>query len=290
MQTAAALTMVRGDAFFLKTWVRYYGDMLGRENCYIVNHGRGSDVGDIAEGCNIIGIPGDPHPNFDMKRWRMLNNFVQGLRSYYTHVIVGDVDELVVVDPAKDVDLLGFLEQARARRVFTPVGLEVIHRIDVEPDAIVDRVLGPRRHVRLAPHYSKPCVVSMGTKIARGGHYTQFDQLLTPDGLYLFHLKYCDFDNYVQVMNARNQVTQDVGVGVRDAAIGGHWFPEARGEDRAVFEGFSSREMKEGFDLGWVRRRMHRSFGPRGDTGFYNFKRPEYEGQYLLPERFSGLF
>lgn len=41
---AAALTMVRGDAFFLKAWLRHYGETFGRENCYIVNHGRGSDV------------------------------------------------------------------------------------------------------------------------------------------------------------------------------------------------------------------------------------------------------
>lgn len=290
MQTAAALTMVRDDTFYLKAWLRYYGGMFGRENCYIVNHGRGAEVAQLAEGCNIIGIPGEPHPNFDMKRWRMLNNFVQGLRSYYKHVVVGDVDELVVVDPIRECSLLEFLEQIKPRRVLTPVGLEVIHRTDLEADVIEDTILGPRRYVRLAPHYSKPCVISMGTKIARGGHYTQFDQLLTPDGLFLFHLKYCDFENYVQVMNARNKVTQDIGVDVKDAAIGGHWFPETRGEDHAVFQAFQGLELKEGFDLGWVRRRMHRSFAPRGDTGFYNFKRPDYDGQYLLPDRFSGLF
>ena len=71
MQTAAALTMVRDDTFYLKAWLRYYGGMFGRENCYIVNHGRGIEVAQLADGCNIIGIPGDPHPNFDMKRWRM---------------------------------------------------------------------------------------------------------------------------------------------------------------------------------------------------------------------------
>ena len=99
MQTvAAAVTMVRDDAFFLSAWLRHYGGLLGRENCYIVNHGRGDVVAELAAGANVIGIPGDPHANFDMKRWRLLNNLVQGLRCYYDHVIVGDVDELVVVD------------------------------------------------------------------------------------------------------------------------------------------------------------------------------------------------
>jgi hypothetical protein len=285
---AAALTMVRDDAFFLNAWVRHYGDMFGRENCYIVNHGRGPEVAELAPGCNIIGIPGDPHPNFDMKRWRMLNNFVQGLRCYYTHVVVGDVDELVVVDPAHGGTLLDYLKGTRPKRILTPLGLEVIHRIDQEQEEISGQILGPRRHVRLAPHYSKPCIVSHGAKIARGGHFTQFDQLIAPTELFLFHLKFCDYGNYVDTMNARNRVTKEVGVGVRDAAIGRHWFAEARGEDRQVFEAFADLPLQDGFDLGWVRARMERSWGPRGDTGFYAFKRPDYVGQYHLPERFNG--
>ncbi|MBT55136.1 MAG: hypothetical protein CMF72_17265 [Mameliella sp.] len=286
---AAALTMVRGDAFFLKAWLRHYGETLGRENCYIVNHGRGGDVADLAEGCNIIGIPGDPHPNFDMKRWRMLNNLVQGLRCYYTHVVVGDVDELVVVDPAHGGSLLDYLKEARPKRILTPLGLEVIHRTDIEDTPISGAILGPRRHVRLAPHYSKPCVISHGAKIARGGHFTQYEHLIAPDELYLFHLKFCDFSNYTATMNARNKVTEEVGTGIQDTAIGRHWFAEARGEDREVFDAFTRLPMQDGFDLSWVRKRMKRSWAPRGETGFHAFKRPDYDGQYLLPDRFVGV-
>ncbi|WP_370311757.1 glycosyltransferase family 2 protein [Sagittula sp.] len=287
---AAALTMVRDDAFFLKAWLRHYGEVFGRENCYIVNHGRGDEVAALAEGCNVIGIPGDPHPNFDMKRWRLLNNLVQGLRCYYTHVVVGDVDELVVVDPDDGRDLLEYLTETKPRRFLTPLGLEVIHRIDVEEEEISDHILGSRRHVRLAPHYSKPCIVSHGAKIARGGHFTQYDKLHAPDELYLFHLKFCDFRNYTEVMNARNAVTESVGADVQTASIGRHWFAEARGEDRAVFEAFADLEMMDGFDLGWVRKRMHRSWGPRGETGFWHFARPEFEQQYVVPDRFVGAF
>ena len=290
MQTVAAVTMVRDDAFFLKAWLRHYGEMFGRENCYVVNHGRGQEVSDLAQGCNVIGIPGDPHRKFDIKRWSLLNNLVGGLRRYYRHVIVGDVDELVVVDPDAGVNLRQWLETAAEGRIYTPVGLEVIHRIDIEQEPVTDRILGPRRHVRLAPHYSKPCVVSAPAKLSRGGHFAQYDKLHTPDGLYLMHLKWCDFDAYVQAMDRRNAVTEQVGAAVSQAAIGRHWFAEARGEDRTQFEAFAELEMEEGFDLGWVRRKMHRSFGPRGDTGFFAFRRPEYRKQYLLPERFTGLF
>ncbi|MEP4198238.1 MAG: glycosyltransferase family 2 protein [Aliishimia sp.] len=290
MQTVAAVTMVRDDAFFLKAWLRHYGDMFGRENCYIVNHGRGEMVNTLAQGCNIIGIPGDPHKNFDVKRWGLLNNLFGGLRRYYRHVIVGDVDELVVVDPDAGLNLRDWLEQAPEGRIYTPVGLEVIHRVDLEDTPAHDLVLGPRRHVRLAPHYSKPCIVSTAAKLSRGGHFAQYDKLHTPDQLYLMHLKFCDFAAYSEVMDRRNVVTADVGGTVKDAAIGRHWFAEARGEDRAVFEAFAKLEMQDGFDLRWVRRKMHRSFGPRGDTGYYEFKRPDFDKQYVLPERFIGLF
>ncbi|WP_319823598.1 glycosyltransferase family 2 protein [Thalassovita sp.] len=287
--TVAVVTMVRDDLFFLKIWLDYYGRQFGRENLYIVNHGRGDDVARLAQGCNVIGIPGDPHKNFDMKRWRLLNNLVMGLRSYYAQVIVGDVDELVIMDPDDGRSLLHFLQEARVGRVLTPLGLEVIHRIDQEDQPITDTVLGPRRHVRLAPHYSKPCVISVGTKIARGGHFTQFDKLFTPDNLYLLHLKFCDFGQYVAAMDRRNAVAQGLG-DIKDVGIGRHWFTEARGEDRALFNAFTDLEMLDGFDMRPYRKKMQRSFGPRGDTGYFHFDRPDYGLQFVLPERFNALF
>ncbi len=288
--TAAAVTMVRDDLFFLDTWLRHYGAEFGRENLYVINHGRGEAVAELARGCNVIGLPGDPHRNFDMKRWRLLNNIVGGLKSYYKHVVVGDVDEILVMDPEKGRTLLQFLEVRRAGRVLTPLGLEVLHRIDVETDPITDRVLGPRRHVRVAPHYSKPCVISTGTKIARGGHFTQFPELITPESLYLFHLKFCDFGEYASAMNRRNAVTAEIGTGIDDTAVGRHWFASERGEDRALFDGFARLEMVEGFDMQPYRQHMHDTFKLRGDTGFYEFDRPDYDTQYLLPDRFNGIF
>jgi glycosyl transferase family 2 len=290
MQTVAAITMVRDDAFFLRAWLRHYGGLFGRENCYVINHGRGAAVAELAQGSNVIGIPGDPHKNFDMKRWRMLNNLVMALRPYYNHVIVGDVDELVVLDPEVGIDLRGWLETVPTGRVLTPLGLEVIHRIDTEDQPVTDTILGPRRHVRPAPHYSKPCVVSTGTKIARGGHFTQYGKLHVPEHLYLLHLKFCDLNAYGEVMDRRNAVTDEIGVGVKEASVGRHWFAEARGEDRAIFEAFLGLEMQEGFDMAPLRRRMQRSWKPRGDTGFWQFDRPDLDTQYLLPDRFSGVF
>jgi hypothetical protein len=288
MQTAAALTMVRDDAFFLKAWLRYYGKELGRDNCYVINHGRGGEVAALAQSCNVIGIPGDAHRNFDMKRWRMLNNFVMGLRCYYDHVIVGDVDELVVLDPEAGMDLRTFLGTVPANRVLTPLGLEVIHRIDLETEPVEGCILGPRRHVRPAPHYSKPCVVSVGTKIARGGHFTQYPKLHTPEHLYLLHLKFCDFTAYAEAMDRRNKVSAATGVPVREAAIGRHWFAEARGDDGRCFR--PSRRWRCGRGSTWARCAGactgHGNSGARPGTG--NSTARSRTGNMSCPSGLSG--
>ncbi len=53
----AVLTMVRDDAFFLRKWCEYYGGLFGRENLYVINHGRGQMVREIA-----WGLQRDRHP------------------------------------------------------------------------------------------------------------------------------------------------------------------------------------------------------------------------------------
>ncbi|ETX29113.1 glycosyltransferase family 2 protein [Roseivivax isoporae] len=286
--TAAAVTMVRDDPFFLSHWLRHYGEAFGRENLTVINHGGGAEVARLAEGCNVVAIPGTAHRNFDAKRWRLLNGIVSGLSGYYDFVVVGDVDELLVVDPAAGLGLRAFLDTLPRRTVHTPVGLEVIHRVDREPEPIRDRILGPRRHVRLAPHYSKPCVLGIGTRIARGGHFTQHPSLSTPEALYLLHLKYCDMGVYAATMDQRNRMAAETGAGVKEAMIGRHWFAEARGEDRALFEGFAGLETREAFRLAWVRRKMHETWAERGH-GLWQFERPDHPYQYVLPERFMGL-
>jgi len=147
MQSVAAVTKVRDDAFFLNAWLRHYGGQFGRENCSVINHGRGADVAKLAARCNVIGVPGDAHKNFD---------------------------------------------------------------------------------------------------------------------------------NYSAAMDRHHAVTADVGAGIKDAAIGRHWFGEERGEDRAAFEMFQTLEMMEEFDMRPLRRKMQRTFKPRGETGFYQFDRPDY--------------
>lgn len=288
MQTiAAALTMVRDDDFFLDRWVRYYGDMFGREACYVVNHGNQEAVRRIAEGCNIIAIP-DTSVKFDQLRWRLFNGLTQGLRSYFKYVVVGDVDEYVVADPKLGLDLLGFLDKAPGRKLLTPLGLEILHRTNLEPDPITGPILGPRRFARVSYHYSKPCLVGAPAKLSRGGHFANVDRLLTPEALYLFHMKYCDIAQYSGAMDRRNAVVNAAGIDRDQTGMGGHWFPQDRGDDEALFTSFKTRPLVRGFDMSPYRRKMHDSWRERGN-GLWQFQRGDYAHTHEVPERFFGI-
>lgn len=287
--TVAVVTMVRDDEFFLRKWVDYYGGLFGRENLYVINHGREDQVARIAKGCNLIGIPGETHKNFDALRWRLLNNVAAGLRGYYKHVVVGDVDELVVVDPARGGTLRDMLDHTPPGRVLTPLGLEVVHRTDREQESVEKRVLGPRRFVQVSMTYSKPCILSTNARLSRGGHFAEYDKLNLPKGLFLFHLKYCDYALFRDTLDRRNAVADGVQANTpRDAMIGRHWFAAARDDD-ATFAKFREMPVDEAFRMGEARRAMRQSWRPRSESGLWQFDRTEPDRLHKLPERFHGL-
>lgn len=287
--TAAAVTMVKGDYFFLSKWVAYYGGLFGRKSCYVIAHGEDPKIEDIASGCNVITIPFEPNPSFDVIRWRLLNAQTQALINYYKHVIVGDVDELVVIDPDISGNLHEYLSGVRTGQVLTPIGLEITHLPNEEKDGVEGPILGPRRFARHVASYSKPCVVSATTKLSRGGHFAKTGKFNSPDGLFLFHLKYSDFTQYAEAMDRRNAFTASTGAGFREASVGRHWFEGFRGDDAEIFKAFHNLERKP-FEFSGLRQKMRDAFEPRGDSGFWHSTRENEAGLFEIPERFFGMF
>ena len=281
--------MLRDDPFFLEKWLRYYGDLFGVENLYIINHGRGTENQRIAAGCNMIGIPGDPDKNFAGKRWRLLNGLVNGLRGYNDHIICVDIDEIVVVDPAVGGDLRDFLQAQKPGRVLTPFGLEIVHRTIDEPTPISDSVLGPRRHAQVKVRYSKPCVIGRAATLARGGHFADYDRLDMPDGLYMFHLKYCDLGVYAAATERRNHMVREMGVdNPAQSMVGREWFAEFRDDDQ-VFGQFNAMPVSPDFDFSETKKGMAKSWAPRGKKGLWHFDSVKPKHLHLVPERFFGL-
>ena len=54
MKRIAAITMVRGDAFYLRKWTAWYGGQLGEENLYILLDGRDQPLPDWCPKAHVI--------------------------------------------------------------------------------------------------------------------------------------------------------------------------------------------------------------------------------------------
>lgn len=282
------ITTVRDDLFFLRRWVDYYGGLFGREALFIVNHGNGAAVREIAAGCNLIPIPDGDIKNFNFSRWRTQNALLTALRQWYAHVIVCDVDEFIVVDPDSGHDLASWLAQAPVGTVYSPLGFDILHLRDREPDPVSRSILGPRRHASYNPYYTKPCIVSCPATLSRGGHYSSFAKLDAPEFLYLFHMKYCDFDAYVDMLNRRHVMVSDAGISeMAEKRTKASWFDESR-DDAAIFAPFMTREVAHSWDFRALREHLHKTFTRRNES-FFHFKRHNEPKLFEIPERFSGL-
>ena len=154
----AAMTMVGGDHFFLERWVEYYGRQLGRQNLFVLSHGGDPEHKRIAAGCNVIYLPFDETRDcFNQRRWQMLSRVTSGFTNFYNWVLVGDVDEIVAVDPDVSDNLVEYLSRLPERRG--------------------PKVISPRSMPWLTP---TPTPTAMAATSA--GHFAA-GQELSPDGM-----------------------------------------------------------------------------------------------------------
>lgn len=287
-QGVAVVTICRDDKFLLERWISYYGSLFGRSSLYVISHGDTEMVRETAKGCNVFPVPDIETDKFTMLHWRTKNALLNGLRQWFEHVIVCDVDEFIVVDPASGLTLKTWLDTAPTRTVYTAFGLELVHLRSKEVEPVTSHIIGPRMYAQVALHYAKPCIISHPTHLGRGGHYAEYNKLNLPEFLYLFHMRYCDFDLYQTTLDRRNSFIEvQQAVGDQDLQTNPKWFKENR-KDQATFDAFEQRPIAKDFDLNHIRADMHASWSPRNDN-LWHFQRPEYDEVYKLPARFAGV-
>lgn len=287
-QGVAVVTICRDDQFFLERWVAYYGTLFGRSSLYVISHGDTDMVREAAQGCNIFPVPAIETDKFTMLHWRTKNALLSGLRQWYAHVVVCDVDEFIVVDPSSGMNLKTWLDEAPTKTVYTAMGLEIVHLRSKEKDPVTSNILGPRMHAQVALHYAKPCIVSHPSQLGRGGHFSEYNKLNIPDFLYMFHMRYCDFDLFTATMNRRNTfVEAQQALAGEDLRTNPKWFKENR-KDLETFKAFEERPIVESFDFNHVRASMQATWKER-QNGLWHFQRPEYQELFKLPERFMGV-
>jgi hypothetical protein len=186
----AAVTMVYNEREYLPIWLRHYARHVGSENCYVIDHGSddGSTVG--LRQCNVIRVPRssyDPQIQSDFN-----SKFCSSLLCWYERVIYSDVDEILMPDPNIAATLRDYCELALPD-VVTAIGCNIVHVPNMEPGLDLKvPVTSQRSWVLACASMCKPLLTNRDIRWAGGSHSA--DARLAFDHLYLFHLRWFDFE------------------------------------------------------------------------------------------------
>ncbi len=291
-QTLGVMTMVYQDYFFLERWYRYYSAQLGPENLFIFSHGGDPKHREIAPNANVISVPRDPGMvKLERRRWRMQGFAASGLLDFYNWMIVGDVDEIVIVDPAKADGLVSYLEQtypntSQAPLNISPLGIEIIHLPEQEPLPLQDdaTILSRRQFFRVSRSYSKPCLIGKQAIFAAGGHRNTGGPRYLSDDLYLLHLRFVDYDMLEDRIAKRRTMldrAQEQNAQYQKAHVWDNTMQEYQDITRLEFRG-------ENIELKPEREALGKQFEKFKDQ--YVPGRARLDGLYKLPDRFGEVF
>lgn len=187
----AAVTMVYNEPEFIPLWIKYYGEQVGKENCYIVDNG--SDDGsldDYKDEVNIIRVPREYKDN--QQRTKFLSEFCSSLLNYFSHVIHVDVDEFIVANPAKYQGLKDYTSNwVKNRKSVTAIGLNVTQLPSEEQTIDFSKpILSQRSYVRFVSPMCKPCIIAKPITWSPGFHGSTHETVF--DDIYMFHMRYFD--------------------------------------------------------------------------------------------------
>ncbi len=291
--TIAFVTMVRDDHVFLRLWVDYYARHVPRNHLFILLDGFDQTAPDFTAGCQIINLPRvPPGPGWDERRWTMLADFNATLLGRFDVVVLNDVDEIIVPDPASGISLLDAVARAREVGVINPFAVDVVHRHDICPDPIdpMQPILRQRPHVRVTEVYAKPCITSVPVRWNLGGHEADFPKLNLDPALYLFHLRFIDRDMLLARQATRLAITQAASPD-QPIVAGVGWSMSLNG-----VEGFLLSLQEEGapvendFQFDHKRRRIMSGWRKQEPSGLWRRgKIHNLRRTYVIPERFRDL-
>ncbi len=289
---AGAMTMVYKDYYFLKRWVDYYGRQFGREHLYILSHGGDPEHDRICEGANVIRLPRDPTLwRLERRRWGINSQFSAGMLRYYNWFIVGDVDEVVIVDPAVAPDLVTYLRTYTGKRVpasLCPFGIELIHNPEAEPEPLADDapILSRRRVFRANANYAKPCVLRKETGFTIGGHANSHQPRVLDPHLYLIHLRFFDYDMVTERLKGRKDMRATMAGDRPPEEVGKAW-----GKDLETFLKLSKGVAeREDIELADFRKRMIDEQQHLHDGRITFFGGGRTKSLFRLPDRFATVF
>ncbi|MCV2868327.1 hypothetical protein OEW28_06765 [Defluviimonas sp. WL0002] len=287
------VTMVYNDEVFLDIWSRYYAQYTDRKNLHVITHGPQPNAAKIAPGCTFLECPRDPrNPRLDQDRFAFINDYCAGLTKTHDRVIYNDVDEIVVLDPGVGSDLVGYIEAiAPDIGVITPLGLEIIHRPDIENDYDFTRPLfSQRKFVRVNGWYTKPCITNVPVVWGPDGHGSSHPHIHVDENLFVFHLKWFDKTYHVNRHKERlaYRFKDDNGEEVIIGAGSWSWSALTYKIVTNSLLRMSFDKNGKGFDFSAQRERVRNSF-VENDRGMHKIDWFVESDMRELPERFVGL-
>lgn len=192
----AVLTMVRNDDFFLRKWVAYYGDALGKENLYIYFDGTDQVIPDFCEGTHSELVEKKIFSVVEAERERL--RFLSGkaadlLAGGYDLVIGVDADEIIAVDPKRGESLADFLSHVKIGTTVSALGLDFGQKLGEEGDITdAEPFLHQRHYAQLGTRYTKTSIVAKPCIWGAGFHRVKKHNFHIVKDLYLLHFGYFD--------------------------------------------------------------------------------------------------
>jgi hypothetical protein len=187
----AAFTMAYNERVFLPIWRAYYGQELGDENLYLLDHG--SDDGST-ETFPTARKTIVPRGEFDeIERIAIVTSFFSSLLETYDYVIFSDTDEILITAPWLQLGLREFIAM-RDQPALRANGLDLRQVLDLDGPMDLSRpILAQRTILQVNPRYSKTLIHSAVPSWRPGFHWCSVKKKPDPD-LFLLHLKRMDYD------------------------------------------------------------------------------------------------
>ncbi len=208
---ACALTHVRHESFFLAKWIAHYGAIVGRQNLFVVIDGDDWEPDVDLTGISVEVVTGAPRQRIRNDRWiaKELSARANALRKRYAHVIRGDVDEYVVIDPDSGLNWSNAFTELGDQGYIFAMGVDMVQ--SASETGPLDRtapILGQRRQGFVADRYSKPFVISRWNNWAGGAHRLLNRDVRLSRHFFLFHMALADRDIAQERLAARGGLTQ----------------------------------------------------------------------------------
>lgn len=203
----AVVTHARKEPFFCSLWSRHYGALFGHENLFLYKDGDDWEVPEDARFGTVVSVRfPNKREECDLHFAALFSVECARLLESYDVVLRTDIDEFLVVDPAKGSWSNVFLE-AKTNGYLYATGLDVVQNEAEEGAFDPDRpALEQRRNALVRGEYCKPCVITRPIQWTKACHTVEGEPVILSRSLMLFHLAMIDRDLLDRRMTERGDL------------------------------------------------------------------------------------